>query len=436
MNIAIFGLGYVGCVSAACFARMGHAVTGVDVNPLKVEMINQGRSPIIELEIDKIIAETVAAGRLRAVTSAGEAVMATDVSLICVGTPSCESGELNLEFVERVCEEIGAALAKKTTYHVVAIRSTVLPGTLQNVVQPILERTSGRRVGEAFGLCSNPEFLREGSAVRDFFAPPYTLIGQNDDQAGDCLSQLYQPLEAPLVRTEIKTAEMVKYANNAFHALKITFANEIGSFCKASGVDSHRVMDIFKMDSKLNISGAYLKPGFSFGGSCLGKDLRAMLHRARHNDLDMPLMQSILPSNQAQTQRAVDMVLKKGKKKVGVLGLSFKAGTDDLRESPMVDMIETLLGKGYDIRIYDANVSLARLVGANKAYIEHAIPHISSLLCNSLEELGQHAEVLVVGYNAAEFTPLLRQPGRQIIDLARVVNEPRELDGSYEGIGW
>ncbi len=436
MNIAIFGLGYVGCVSAACFARLGHTVIGVDVNPLKVELINQGRSPIIELEVDQIIAETVAAGRLRAVTSAEEAVMATDVSLICVGTPSCESGELNLEFIERVCEEIGAALAKKIAYHVVAIRSTVLPGTLQNVVQPILERTSGRKPGEAFGLCSNPEFLREGSAVRDFFAPPYTLIGQNDVQAGDCLSQLYQPLEAPLVRTEIKTAEMVKYANNAFHALKITFANEIGSFCKASGVDSHRVMEIFKMDSKLNISGAYLKPGFSFGGSCLGKDLRAMLHRARHNDLDMPLMQSILPSNQAQTQRAVDMVLRKGKKKVGVLGLSFKAGTDDLRESPMVDMIETLLGKGYDIRIYDANVSLARLFGANKAYIEHAIPHISSLLCNSLEELGQHAEVLVVGYNALEFTPLLRQPGRQIIDLARVVNEPRELDGSYEGIGW
>ncbi|NMB68031.1 MAG: UDP-glucose/GDP-mannose dehydrogenase family protein [Chloroflexi bacterium] len=436
MNIAVFGLGYVGCVSAACFAKLGHSVVGVDVNPVKVEMINAGKSPIIEQDIDQIIAEAAAAGSLRAVTSADEAVASADVSLICVGTPSDESGGLNLVYIRRVCEEIGAVLAKKQQYHVVAIRSTVLPGTLETVVKPILEQSSGLKVGEHIGLCSNPEFLREGSAVRDFFGPPYTLIGQSDERAGDTLSQLYASLQAPLVRTEIKTSEMVKYANNAYHALKITFANEIGSFCKTAGVDSHRVMEIFKMDNKLNISGAYLKPGFSFGGSCLGKDLRAMLHRARHTDLDLPLMQAIIRSNQAQTQRAVDMVLKKGKKKIGVLGLSFKAGTDDLRESPMVDLIEALLGKGYDIRIYDANVSLARLFGANKAYIEHAIPHISSLLCNSLEELGEHAEVLVVGYNAPEFLPLIRQPGRQVIDLARVVSEPDELGGAYDGIGW
>jgi GDP-mannose 6-dehydrogenase len=436
MNIAVFGLGYVGCVSSACFAKLGHSVIGVDVNPVKVDMINAGRSPIIEQDIDQIIAETVAYGNLRAVTSVEEAVMNSDVSLICVGTPSGESGELNLEYIRRVCEEIGAVLAHKKQYHVVAIRSTVLPGTLENVVKPILEHTTGLKVGSDIGLCSNPEFLREGSAVRDFFGPPYTLIGQSDVKAGDWLSKLYEALESPLVRTEIKTSEMVKYANNAYHALKITFANEIGSFCKMTGVDSHRVMDIFKMDSKLNISGAYLKPGFSFGGSCLGKDLRALLHRARHGDLNLPLMQAIIQSNQTQTQRAVDMVLKKGKKKVGVLGLSFKAGTDDLRESPMVDMIEALLGKGYDIRIYDTNVSLARLIGANKAYIEHAIPHISSLLCSSLEELGEHAEVLVVGYSAKEFMPLIRQPGREIIDLARVVDEPAVLTSRYDGIGW
>jgi GDP-mannose 6-dehydrogenase len=436
MNIAVFGLGYVGCVSSACFAKLGHLVVGVDVNPLKVDMINAGKSPIIEQDIDQIIAETAANGRLRAVLSADEAVMHADVSLICVGTPSGESGELDLVYIRRVCQEIGAVLAKKRQYHVVAIRSTVLPGTLETVVKPILEEAAGMKVGIDLGLCSNPEFLREGSAVRDFFGPPYTLIGQSDEKAGDWLSKLYESLDAPLVRTDIKTSEMVKYANNAYHALKITFANEIGSFCKMTGVDSHRVMDIFKMDNKLNISGAYLKPGFSFGGSCLGKDLRAMLHRARHGDLNLPLMQSIIQSNQAQTQRAVDMVLKKGKKKVGVLGLSFKAGTDDLRESPMVDLIETLLGKGYDIRIYDTNVSLARLIGANKAYIEQAIPHVSSLLCTTLEELGEHAEVLVIGYNAPEFMPLIRQAGREIIDLARIVEQPAEFKNRYDGIGW
>jgi GDP-mannose 6-dehydrogenase len=337
-----------------------------------------------------------------------------------------------------VTQEIGQALANQSAYHVVAVRSSVLPGTIVNAVLPLLEESSGRRVGADFGLCANPEFLREGSAVTDFYQPPFTLIGQWDKRSGDQAAALYQKIDAPLIRTDLPTAEMLKYVSNAFHALKITFANEIGNFCKKVGVDSHEVMRIFSLDTKLNISPIYLKPGFAFGGSCLPKDLRALLHRARQEDLELPVLQAIPRSNELQARLGVEMVLRTGKKRVGILGLSFKAGTDDLRESPLVYLAETLLGKGYDLRIYDENVSLARLMGANKQYIEKVIPHISSLLCSSLEEVLAASEVLVVGNGLSAAASLLDGVGRDhiIIDLVRIGETLGGAKENYQGICW
>ncbi len=438
MRIAIFGLGYVGCVSAACLANEGHQVIGVDVNPLKVEMINAGKSPIIETGVDKLIAEAVAAGRLQATTTAAEAVTKADLSFICVGTPSNENGSLDLQYVRHVAGEIGRALGQQENYHIVAIRSTVLPGTVAKEVIPLLEEASGRQAGPDFGVCSNPEFLRESSAVADFYQPAFTLIGQWDERSGAQMAAIYKNIDAPIVRTDIPTAEMIKYVSNTFHALKITFANEIGNFCKKVNVDSHEVMRIFCMDTKLNISPVYLKPGYAFGGSCLPKDLRALLHRARQEDLDLPVLQAIPRSNELQARLGVEAVLRTNKKRVGILGLSFKAGTDDLRESPLVYLAETLLGKGYDLKIYDRNVSLARLTGANKQYIEKVIPHISSLLCASLEEVVAASEVLVIGNRLPEVAELLNRANGQhiVIDLVRIGESRIESDENYQGICW
>lgn len=439
MRIAIFGLGYVGCVSAACLASEGHQVIGVDVNPLKVEMISAGQSPIIEAQVDDLIRQAVASGALRSTDSVAEAIANADLSFICVGTPSNENGSLNLRYVRNVAREIGQALAGRDDYHVVAVRSTVLPGTVTSEVIPLLEEASGRWVGDDFGVCSNPEFLREGSAVADFHHPPFTLVGEWDERSGDRVAAIYEGIDAPIVRTDLSTAEMVKYVSNAFHALKISFANEIGNFCKKVGVDSHEVMRVFSMDTKLNISSAYLKPGFAFGGSCLPKDLRALLHRARQEDLNLPVLQAIPRSNELQARLGVEMVLRTGKKRVGILGLSFKAGTDDLRESPLVYLTETLLGKGYDLKIYDENVSLARLTGANKQYIEKVIPHISSLLCSSLDEVLSTSDVLVVGNRlpTAAASLLDEVSGNHIvIDLARVRESLEGMDENYQGICW
>lgn len=438
MHIAIFGLGYVGCVSAACLAKEGHQVIGVDVNPLKVEMINAGQSPIIEAGVDQLISQAVAAKNLWATTAAAEAIAKADLSFICVGTPSNENGSLDLKYVRHVAEEIGQVLAGHKKYHVVAVRSTVLPGTVASEVIPLLEETSGGQVGVDFGVCSNPEFLREGSAVADFYQPAFTLIGQWDERSGDRVAAIYKHIDAPVVRADIPTAEMIKYVSNTFHALKITFANEIGNFCKKVGVDSHEVMRIFTMDTKLNISPAYLKPGYAFGGSCLPKDLRALLHRARQEDLDLPVLQAIPRSNELQARLGVEAVLRTGKKRVGILGLSFKAGTDDLRESPLVYLAETLLGKGYDLRIYDENVSMARLTGANKQYIEKVIPHISSLLCSSLTEILDTSDILVIGNRLPAMTKLLERVNGHhiIIDLVRIRETLDGLDENYQGICW
>ncbi len=438
MNVSVFGLGYVGSVSAATFASDGHTVVGVDVNPAKVAMLNAGQSPIVEPGLGELIESTVAAGRLRATTSTDEAVEATSVSLVSVSTPSRKNGSLDLSYLTRVCEQIGGALRNKTSYHVVVIRSTVLPGTTHETVIPTLERTSGKTYGVDFGVAVNPEFLREGSAVRDIRQPPLTLVGHNHaaDAAGTVA--LYEGLEAPVVTTSIRVAEMIKYASNAWHALKVCFGNEIGNICKRLDVDSHEVMEIFCQDDKLNLSPYYLKPGFAFGGSCLPKDVRALEYRAKELDLELPVLQSLLRSNQLQIQHAIEQIVESGKKRVGLLGFSFKAGTDDLRESPMVILAETLLGKGYDVRIFDRNVLIARLTGSNKEYIEHQIPHLSRLLCQTVDEVIDGSDVLVVGNAGPEFGEALTRcrADQTILDLVRVPVDQTKLKASYTGICW
>jgi len=438
MKISVFGLGYVGSVSVGCLAALGHDVIGVDVNPMKVDMINAGQSPVIEAGLDALIAEGVQAGRIKAVVRGSEAIAASDVSLVCVGTPSADNGNLNLTFVERVCHEIGEALTRENGYHVVVVRSTMLPGSTEEQIIPTLERSSGRQAGRDFGVSFNPEFLREGTAIHDFHHPPFTLIGQYDGRGAEITADLYVGVDAPLRIVPLRVAEMVKYANNAFHALKVTFANEIGNICKRQGIDSHQVMDIFCMDEKLNLSSYYLKPGFAFGGSCLPKDLRALLYHAHHLDLSLPVLEAILPSNELQVKRGFELIKQTGHKKVGVLGFSFKAGTDDLRESPLVELIETLVGKGYQIKVYDKNVSLARLHGANRAYIEREIPHIATLMCNSMEEVLAESEVIVIGNKAPEFRQVVQQVRQDqvVIDLVRILKEIDHQDARYEGICW
>jgi len=437
MRIAVFGLGYVGAVSAACLAGEGHAVIGVDPNDTKVGLINAGQPPIIEKDLGEIIRTTVTDGRLRAITDAAGAIAESDLSLICVGTPSAANGSLDLRFVDIVCNEIGAALKLKTDYHTVVIRSTILPGTMRNLVIPALETASGKRAGKDFGLCNNPEFLREGTAVFDYHNPPKTVIGAADSRSADALRDLYAGLPGPMIVTTIETAEMVKYVDNVWHALKVTFANEIGAICKPLEVDSHVVMDIFCQDTKLNISPYYLRPGFAFGGSCLPKDVRALTYHAKRLDLSLPVLESIMDSNRIQIDRAFDLIVGHKKKRIGILGFSFKAGTDDLRDSPIVELAERLIGKGYDLRLYDKNVSLAKLVGANREYILDHIPHIAGLMVDSAAQLLEHAEILIVGNGAAEFADLVsaRNPEQRVIDLVRIGDETSAADG-YEGIAW
>jgi len=437
MKIAVLGLGYVGTVSAACLAREGHEVIGVDSEPRKVELVNAGKSPIIEKEVGEIIQREVAAGRLRATADAAAAVAWADLSLVCVGTPSRGNGDIELGYVRRVCEQVGAGLRRHDGAPVIAIRSTMLPGSVRETVIPALEASSGKRAGVDFGLCLNPEFLREGTAVRDFYQPPKTVIGELNRASGDLLAGLYAETPGPMIRTDIETAEMVKYADNAWHALKVGFANEIGSLCKGLGVDSHRVMDIFCKDTKLNLSPYYLKPGFAFGGSCLPKDLRALLYKAKTLDVALPILAAVLPSNGLQLERALRAVIDQGSRKVGVLGFSFKAGTDDLRESPVVELTERLIGKGYDLRIYDANVALAAIHGANREYILERIPHISRLMVPRVEDVLDHASTIVIGNAAPEFreVPRLLREDQTIIDLVRVT-ESRSVAGAYEGICW
>jgi GDP-mannose 6-dehydrogenase len=438
MRISVFGLGYVGSVSAACLAARGHQVVGVDVNATKVELMSRGQAPVVEERIGELTAEMVQSGALRAITDVAEAVESTEISLVCVGTPSAANGSLSTTYLERVCEQIGATLAGLDRWHTVVLRSTMLPGTCTDLLIPILEKHSGKTAGVDFGVAFNPEFLREGSSVRDFFDPPKTVIGVLDDRSADEVTAMYAGLPGEVFRVPIEVAEMAKYADNAFHGLKIAFANELGAICRALGVDSHKMIDVFLADTKLNISPAYLRPGFAFGGSCLPKDLRGLVYAAHRADVAVPLLSHVLPSNEEHLRRAVELVTATGKRKIGLLGLSFKPGTDDLRESPLVELAERLLGKGFDLKIYDANVALSRLIGANRAYIEERLPHLGDLLSNDAEEVAAHAEVCIVGTKDAAALAALPAPGDKIVvDLVRIPDaESRRAIEGYYGLGW
>jgi GDP-mannose 6-dehydrogenase len=400
-------------------------------------MINKGHSPIVEPGVDALLQQAISARRLSATTNLTEAVQHTDISLVCVGTPSSANGSLNVDQVMRVAEQAGQAMRLKTTYHGLVIRSTVLPGTVAKA-GAILARESGKQLGRDFGVADNPEFLREGTSIFDFENPPYTVVGGSDDTIVNMLVEMYRGVNAPFHAVKIREAEILKYACNAFHAVKVTFANEIGAISKRLGIDSHVIMKIFAEDTKLNISPYYLKPGFAFGGSCLPKDVRAITYEARRLDIGVPLLQSLVPSNTAQIERVVDWVIQRKRKKIGILGLSFKSNTDDLRESPIVNVVEALIGKGFDLSIFDANVNIARLIGANKAYIEQEIPHISSLMKNSIEEVLDHAEVILIGNKGDGFREALDKlkPHHSVYDFVRITDDAKVPQGSYEGIGW
>jgi GDP-mannose 6-dehydrogenase len=421
MRVSIFGLGYVGCVTAACLARAGHDVVGVDISEEKVAMVNAGTSPVVEPGLGELLADVVGAGRLHATVSNGEAVGETDLAMICVGTPGRANGRPDVSAIEEVGRQIGYALRRRGGTYTVVLRSTVLPGTTDGVLVPALCQGMGRLLARTVEVAVNPEFVREGSALRDFVEPPFVLVGCADATVGSLVRALYAGVVAPFVQTTVKTAELVKYVSNAFHALKVCFANEIGDVCETLGVNPHDIMRIFLMDRKLNVSEAYLRSGFAFGGSCLPKDLRALLYTGRAGDLALPLLSAILPSNEIQIRRALETVLGTGKRRVGVVGLAFKPGTDDLRESPMVALVEGLIGKGLDVRIFDPNVALARLMGANRRYIAEEIPHIASLMCGTVQAVLDHAEVLVIGSVSDEAGNALAaaRPGQVVIDLTR-----------------
>jgi GDP-mannose 6-dehydrogenase len=443
MRISVFGLGYVGAVTAACLASEGHDIIGVDVDPVKLDIIRSGQSPIVEEGLSELVSEGVRHGRIRVTDHAGDAIQMTEASLVCVGTPSRRNGSLDMSIACQVASEIGAALKTKMAHHLVIVRSTVLPGTVNGTLIPILEERSEKKVDVDFDVCFNPEFLREGSSVKDYYAPPFTVVGirQPDGElrSASMVQSIYRSVQAPFLTTSMEAAEMIKCACNTFHALKIVFANEIGNLCKAMQIDSHEVMRIFCLDTKLNVSPLYLKPGFAFGGSCLPKDLRALEYQASALDQTLPVIRSILPSNTLQIEKAIQMVLDTGKKNVGLLGLSFKPGTDDLRESPLVVLAERLLGKGLQLRIYDSNVSLAKLRGANRRYIDNEIPHLSRLMVPSLAELFKSSEVLVVGNKSPEFGDALNAhttAQHVVIDLVRIGQKPTLSNLNYQGICW
>ena len=438
-SISVFGLGYVGTVTAACLAHMGHNVIGVDLSPTKVEAMQAGRSPIVEPRVGTLISEAHAAKRLQATSDSEAAVKNSEISFLCVGTPSLRNGKLDLGHIEPVCRDIGQVLKTKDAFHLVVLRSTVLPGTAETIVIPALEKASGKKMGKDFGVCVNPEFMREGTAVADFLEPSMTIIGASDAYHSGLLREIYKWAPGRIFETSFRSAEMTKYVCNAWHAVKVSFANEVGTLAKELGVDAESVVEIFTADTKLNISPTYLKPGFAFGGSCLPKDVRAMNYRAKELDLDLPLFQAIMPSNHEHLERAVEMVLATGKKKVALLGLSFKAATDDLRESPQVQLAKRLLGEGRELKIWDDNVSLGHLIGSNRQYIEEVIPHVGSLLCPDLASALAQAEVVVIGTRGIDRATLSRQiePGQIVIDLVNLEKARRiEHNGSYEGICW
>jgi len=437
MNISILGLGYVGSVSAACLAQNGNSVIGVDRDSTKVNMINEGYAPVIEEGLPAIITSAVKNSRLRATSDGKEAILQSDITLVCVGTPDKINGSIDMSHIQRVCSEIGSALREKNARHLVVVRSTVLPGTVEDMVIPILEEYSRKKNGRDFGVAFNPEFLRETSAVKDFYNPPKTVIGAQSSADAEKVALLYKGIDAPLFKTPLRVAEMVKYCDNAFHALKVVFGNEVGVICKTLGIDSHEVMDIFCEDRQLNLSAAYLKPGFAFGGSCLPKDVKALTYLAKHKDLDVPLLNALIPSNQAMINYALERILMRKDKRVGFLGMAFKSGTDDLRNSPIIALIEQLIGKGFNIRIFDHHVNLGRLCGSNRQFIEERIPHISKLMVDQIEKVLAHAQIVVIGNRDPAFANIFSQLSndQHVLDLVRI-RQTIKTDASYEGISW
>jgi GDP-mannose 6-dehydrogenase len=437
MRISVFGLGYVGAVTCGCLANEGHSVLGVDVSPVKVDMINQGNSPVVEPEIGELVREVVGRRALRATTEAREAVLETEISFVAVGTPSQANGSIDLQYIKAVCTQIGGVLREKDGFHVIVLRSTMLPGSTRSLVIPTLEAHSGKKAGSDFGVCFNPEFLREGSSVYDFYHPPKTVISGTDDRSVNLLKEIYRNLPGDIFVTTLEVSEMVKYADNNFHAVKVTFANEIGMLCKVLGIDSHDVMDIFCKDTKLNLSPYYLRPGFAYGGSCLPKDVNALRYLAKSKDLETPLLQSLQESNRIQVSVAIEKILATGRKNIGVLGFSFKAGTDDLRGSPIVEVVETLLGKGCRVRLFDQNVKVARLMGANQSYVEQRIPHLAALMSETVEEVIDQSDLIIIGNKAAEFSAVLSRIGPEtlIFDLVRIDRSKRS-EGHYVGLAW
>lgn len=439
-RISVFGLGYVGCVSAVCLASQGNYVIGVDINRDKLSMLEAGHSPVIEERIGELTAQVVSRKMLTTTTDAQVAITTSDISLICVGTPSASGGGLSTAFLEQVTNEIGAALAKIDSWHVVVFRSTMLPGTCENLLIPKLEQLSGKRAGIDFGVAVNPEFLREGTSVRDYFDPPKTVVGVTDPRTAATVMDLYKDLPGPRYEVSIRVAEMTKYVDNSYHALKVCFANEIGAICSSLDLDSHAVMEVFLADTKLNLGPAYLRPGFAFGGSCLPKDVRALSHLAKRKDVDIPLLANILGSNESHLSRALNMAIADGRRNIGIFGLSFKTGTDDLRESPLVELAERLIGKGFSVKIYDANVTLSLITGANRQYVSEKLPHIGDLLSDDLDSVIRHSDVLIVGSRSTDIVDALarlRTPTQHIIDLVRLP-DAAELRGqsNYRGIAW
>ncbi len=438
MNISIFGLGYVGAVSLGCLARDGHHVIGVDLDQTKLDLIRQGATPIIEEGMEGLMSNAKACGLVTVTDNAVEGVHQSDVSFVCVGTPARSNGSQDLSAIQRLSEQVGSAIKSKAGYHVLVIRSTVFPGTVEDIIIPIIEQHSGKRKGEDFDVCFQPEFLREGTSIKDYDNPPFTVVGTGSERAERVLRDLFGHLPCEFLVTSIRTAEMLKYACNIFHALKATFANEVGRLAQAMSVDSHSVMDLVCRDTRLNISPAYLKPGFAFGGSCLPKDLKAMLYVAKSQDVSVPMLSNVLTSNTVHIDHAIDAVLASGKKSVGLIGLSFKSGTDDLRESPLVVMAERFIGKGLDLQIYDPEVNVARLIGANRRFIEETIPHIASLMTKSCEDLVKQAEVLIVGLNDKAIMEVLYKKTREdqmILDLVNIPSKDR-VQGNYRGVCW
>lgn len=437
-RISVFGLGYVGAVSLACLARDGHEMIGVDIDPGKLDLLRKGQAPIVETGIQELMRAVVRGGSVTVTDSVGDAIHSTDISFVCVGTPAKQNGSQDLTAITRIAEQIGAQLPAKSSRHLIVIRSTVKPGTVQEVIQPALEASSGLQAGRDFSLCFQPEFLREGTSINDYDNPPLTVVGTDDDYAADLLRSLFGHLPCEFIRTSIRTAEMLKYACNAFHAMKVTFANEIGRVSQASGVDPHEVMKLLCMDRQLNISSAYLRPGFAFGGSCLPKDLKALLYLAKNADVDLPMLSGILPSNATHIEHAVEQVLASGHRSIGMLGLSFKTGTDDLRESPLVLMAERFIGKGLQLRIYDPEVNVARLIGANRRFIEESIPHIASLMTDDVANMVREAQVLIVAMRSPEVLAALRahtRPDQLLIDIV-ALPAPHAHRARYQGVCW